>query len=99
MQNRIEGAKSVDDTDVDGGWAGRQREGKGGGGGVDGLLSEDGCGIWQMMPQQHQRERGSHKRQSWRVETGTLEEFLIFQGHLTVSKLLGIILIRPKHAK
>ena len=28
-----------------------------GGGGVDGLLSEDGCGIWQMMPQQHQRER------------------------------------------
>ena len=26
MQNRIEGAKSVDDTDVDGGWAGRQRD-------------------------------------------------------------------------
>ena len=26
VQNRMEGAKSVDDTDVDGGWAGRQRD-------------------------------------------------------------------------
>ena len=49
---RIEGAKSVDDTDVDGGW-------DRGGGGVDedSWLSEDGCGIWQMMPQR----RSSHK--------------------------------------
>ena len=56
---------------MEGGRDDRGREGQGGGG-VDGLLSEDGCGIWQMMPQQHQREREAlTKGQSWRVETGT----------------------------
>ena len=43
-------------------------------------LSEDGCGIWQMMPQQ----RGSHKGRKRRTElgeTGVLisEEFLIYK--------------------
>ena len=43
-------------------------------------LSEDGCGIWQMMPQQ----RGSHKGRRRRTElgeTGVLisEEFLIYK--------------------
>ena len=44
-------------------------------------LSEDGCGIWQMMPQQ----RGSHKGRRRRTELG--ETGVLISGEFLIYKL------------